>query len=86
MPPTGEWCARDIRTVRQPLGQSHSVHLRVRQHASAADHRRPRDGLEQTALRDGHVSGAWAPRTGVQGPDKFPELDENRDRVRRRRR
>jgi len=84
LPPTGEWRARDIRTVRQPLGQSHSVHLRVRQHASAADHRRPRDGPEQTELRHGHVSGAQSPRTGVQGPYQFPELDENRDRVRRR--
>jgi len=85
LPTIRERRACDIRTVRQSPGQSHRVHLRVSQYATAVGHNRPgRDGPDQTAFRHGHVSGARTTRQGIQRSDRFPRLDENRDRLRRR--
>lgn len=77
----------DIRPVGRSAGRSRGVHLRVGQHAAAADRRQPRRRRGPAAsFRHGHIPGSRTPGQGVQGPNQLPELDEDRDRVRRRRR
>lgn len=86
LPSTGERRARDVRTVRQSPGKSHSVHLRVSQHANAANRGRQKRflGHGPAALRHRYVPVPWTPQPGVQRPHRFSQLDENRHRLRRR--